>query len=278
LYIAGPNVSAKAQQKIADWIHHTPGSVLVVLPGACVADEYNNPVVDENNNNRINLLLGLNAQQPRPDIRNVFNPTTYTPVSTKTLDIVDTSFGFDSAEEQEIVEPTQSLNVDGATVIGKFNAGGSGDDTAISVKAYDGGGKAIAFGFFPGLHYWRVQHLRDNPSGIPLYWDEPIRKIIVAPAILANTPKAVPGISHEMVEVCPLYSDKGIALVLLNWGGQPINSFSVTMHVRVSSHISSAKDVPITTQRLGPSLFGPLKITLSSLEYVDVVMIEPPPQ
>jgi hypothetical protein len=248
------------------------------LPGAAVADEYNNPVVDENNNNIMNLLLGLNAQQSRASIRNVFNSVTFTPVSNKTLDIVDSRFSFDSLGEQlHIVEPTQPLNVDGATVIGKFNGGLARNETAISVKAYDEGGKAIAFGFFPGLHYWRAQHLRDNPSGIPSFWDESIRKIIAAPAKLANTPKVVPAISHEMVEVCPLFSEKGAALVLLNWSGQPISSFSITTYsVHRSSEVSSVQLGPITPQPLSPRLFTPLKITLSSLEYVDVLMIKDP--
>ena len=102
-------------------------------------------------------------------------------------------------------------------------------------------------------------------------------QVIAASAVFANTPKTVPGISHEMVDVCPLYSDKGIALILLNWSGQPINSISITMRVRSSSANSSSQGVHITTEILIPGqLIPPTKITLSSLEYVDVLVISYP--
>jgi hypothetical protein len=141
-----------------------------------------------------------------------------------------------------------------------------------------------------GLNWHNCNHRYDMTftdfllSRLPVCWDTSLRKLAVLPATMANTPHVFMNISHEMVEVCTLYSEKGIAIVLLNWSGQTINSFSFTTNpVHRSSKVSSARQgtpenrtITITSEPLSPRLFTPLKITLSPLEYVEVLMIKYP--
>jgi len=93
-----------------------------------------------------------------------------------------------------------------------------------------------------------------------------------------------------MVRTCLLNSDKGISIVLLNWSDAPINNLTITINnsnipnfpvIAPHSSISSAQH---TANRIGPVTVTPSSttpseplpvITLSLLEYVDVITIGP---
>jgi len=172
-------------------------------------------------------------------------------------------------------------------------------EPSITLHKY-GSGYGIAYAFFPGFHYQQSANWDDNiyePSQqttLPYGWGKLQCDIIIAPAKIANgtqgTPKpiAITYVTRDgktqdtMVEACLLESEKGIAIVLLNWSGTPgqINNLTMTINnsitnIPVGSRISSAQGnavTPHTTSRQPP-----FDIILSVLEYVDVVMVEYPP-
>jgi hypothetical protein len=109
-------------------------------------------------------------------------------------------------------------------------------------------------------------------------WGKVQRDIIVAPARIANTPRPIT-LGQEMVEACLLESEEGIAIVLLNWSGMlgRINNLTMTIHnsttpIPVGSRISSAQGSTVTPNITSSQ--PPFNISLSVLEYVDVIMIE----
>jgi hypothetical protein len=93
---------------------------------------------------------------------------------------------------------------------------------------------------------------------------------VALPALLAQTPKPVE-VNHDLVEVCRLESEQGIALVILNWTDEPIQ----TLNLKVSKvgsfrKVTSAQGSPISSQSVDND-------TLSlqmPIEHVDVLLIE----
>jgi hypothetical protein len=95
---------------------------------------------------------------------------------------------------------------------------------------------------------------------LPYGWGKLQRDLIVAPAKIACTPKPITltqqdGKPQEMVEACVLESDKGIAIVLLNWADTPahvpITNLTITINnpttnIPVGSLISSAQGKIVT--------------------------------
>jgi hypothetical protein len=152
----------------------------------------------------------------------------------------------------------------------------------------------IAYAFFPGFHYQQSANWDDSngePSRgtkLPYGWGETEGNIIVAPAKkIANTPQPIKityvtqdgKIQDTMVETCLLESEKGIAIVLLNWSGAPIENLTLTINnsiinIPMGSRISFAQSGIVTPSTT--STAPPLSVTLSLLEYVDVLEIEYP--
>ena len=126
--------------------------------------------------------------------------------------------------------------------------------------------------------------LKVNPHKVLLYHMD--GDLIIAPAKIACTPKPITltqedGKPQEMVEACLLESDKGIAIVLLNWSDTPahvpIKNLTITVNnsttnIPVGSLISSAQG-NVVTPELSTSQ-PPFTISLSQLDYVDVIMID----
>jgi len=167
---------------------------------------------------------------------------------------------------------------------------------AITINRY-GKGYGIAYAFFPGFHYtrsanWDTGQADGEPSkgtALPYRWGKLQRDIITAPAKIANTPRPITltqnGKILEVVEACLLESDKGIAIVLLNWSDTPahvpIKNLTITLNnsatdVPIGSLISSAQG-NIVTPKLTTTAQPPFTITLSQLDYVDVIMIDTSP-
>lgn len=74
-------------------------------------------------------------------------------------------------------------------------------------------------------------------------------------------------------------SDKGVAIVLLNWSGAPIENLTMTINnsvinIPMGSNISSAQGGIVTPSTMPTQ--PPLSVNLSLLEYVDVLEIEYP--
>jgi Beta-galactosidase trimerisation domain len=248
LYITSPNIDEIAQTAILNWVEL--GGMLVATPGAAVADRYNTPT------DFLDLVLGLN---PRVAVRDF----TSNPVAAPSE--VLSSFG----GTLEIAGPIQKLQPTlGTSVVGTFSSG----EPAITSNSF-GKGTAITYGFFPGRQYWVSQYVEspiyNNPHALPK-WGKVERNIAVAPARLAKTPRPVT-LSHEVFEACRLESSEGIAIVLLNWTGEPIPALTVTVP-EIGTFINTVKLADGTI--VNHSISGTTLTAIVSMQYVDVLMIE----
>jgi hypothetical protein len=257
LYLTGPNLSAAAQSAVKDWV--AGGGTLVVTPGAATADEYNAPT------SILDAVLGL---QPRTAVRSLAVPFTGIDSLTLTGGSAAAAFGTGS---MGLWGTTSALTpaAGGASIEGTLKSGAAG----LTLNHY-GTGIAIAYGFFPGWQYWLSPSLESNSTvtalpRLPQDWGQEQRQLADAPAVLANTPRPVT-VSQPVVEADRLQSDKGIAITLLNWSGQPISSLTVTIpNAGNFTIVCTAQGVPVQTQVNGTTL----QVTLP-LDHVDVLMLQ----
>lgn len=283
LYITGPNVSALAQKKALEWVQNHYGTLAVTL-GAAVADEYNTPT------STLDPVLGIgelgNGVGKRVAERGPWSEGG-APV-TGTLAFSDSAicaplvptFG---AGQMELVGPVLPLKPEGATVVASLSMAIPGGKTltGAGITAHNfGNGIAIAYGFFPGVQYGYSSDLTD-PQRLPLRWDKALRDMAVAAVRLAKMPTTRPVlVSQEVVEACKLQSDQGIAVVLLNWTDEPIDSLDVTVPaVGHFQRVSSAQDGPLKSTASTVSVSGKPPVTTVTvknmrLKDVDVLLFE----
>lgn len=248
LYLTGPNVSHKAQEALREWVRG--GGTLAVTPGAGTADEYNTL------SDTLSPVLGLAARTAVRDIAPGMEGVSRTGM----LGVGATSF---SASQMALSGPIAPLTPTTASVQVKLKEGGA----AVTTNQF-GRGRALAYAFFPGWQYW-VSPDRTDKTRLPLGWSADARRMAVAPAEIAKTPRVVttdvPG-----VEACRVESEKGIAIVLLNWTDQPISNLTVTVPRNGEFRkVSSIEGSALKTAASGNGL------TISlSLKNVDVLMVE----
>ena len=170
------------------------------------------------------------------------------------------------------------LQPQGASVAASLLPLSSAPDTSqpgMTLNRY-GQGRAIAYSFFlagntgiprfilpipPQALYTRIAAASVGTSRA---------STTVIPALLANTSKPVV-VSHEVVEVCRLQSDQGIALVILNWTDEPIQTLTLEVPgVGRHTKITSVQGSTLSSQPIEPNT---LRIQLS-IQAVDVVLIE----
>jgi hypothetical protein len=258
LYITSPNISEEAQQGIAAWV--SSGHVLAATPGAGVAGIYNESV------STLDQILGV---LPRKAIRDI-DPGVFL----QSKDEVSTLGG-----NLSLVGFVEPLISDTAVEIGHLTkAAGAG----ITINQY-GNGKAIAYGFFPGLEYERSQYVNtplgplDRAIELPK-WGKAQRDIAVMPARLANTPRPIV-LSHEVVEACRLEirdaanTLTGIAIILLNWTGESIPSLTVTIpdaNAATLQNVKLAKGGSLISKQF----IGDTTTVILSIKDVDILLIQ----
>ncbi len=281
LYLTGPNVTLKAHNQIATWVEE--GGMLVVTPGGGVADEYNEP------SSRLDEVLGL-IPGSRKAVRALRDWTLYQPLTYK-LQVTDPSLLTLLGNDTPIYIPLRGLyqpqflpftplQPQSASVAASLLPLADSPEEpqpSITINNY-GKGRAITYSFFPGWQYWNTPihpipaHFPEGPlytDRLPRRWGRVERQLAVIPALMANTPKPVV-VSHEVVEVCRLQSDQGIALVILNWTDEPIQTLTLEVpDVGTHQTATSAKGSAVSSQRIGDTLSIQLPI-----ETVDVVLIE----
>ncbi|MBV9791419.1 MAG: hypothetical protein JOZ51_24700, partial [Chloroflexi bacterium] len=284
LYLLGPNLSSAAQETVERWV--AAGGTLVVLPGAATADAFNTPttLIDE--------VLGLMPRDAWTPLReSAYNVSTF--ALSNQLQVVDQRWRDalhvaeplplrdlvqDPTAPKPVDFPTLSLN--GAQTIATVKPlkGPGVERPAITVRQH-GRGLAYAYAFFPGWQYWcTATHplhllpniLRAHTDRLPHNWSDPDRLLVTLPARLANTPRSVVT-SHAAVEARRLQSAQGIAIVLLNWTGAPIESLKITVPaIGEFRRITSVKHGPLSntaTNKASASVSLPL-------DDVDVLMLE----
>jgi hypothetical protein len=269
LYITGPNISVPSSasqpdvlEKVSDWVKG--GKTLVVTLGAAVSDQYNNRLQALGNVNPFDKILGLKARSEKRD------PWTETAGAvTRSLSIVDKTFG---SGTMDVFGPVVPLEMAGASMVAKLIPEDANPQAAITVNQY-GNGRAIAYGFFPGVQYTYSPDSTD-PQRLPLNWSQKLRLLAVAPA--GDKTGEYVQLSHEVVEACRLQSKAGIAVVLLNWTDEPIPDLEVTVtdvgdvHLATFPIVSSAQAVPISVVR------GTSSVTVTmALKDVDVLLFTP---
>lgn len=265
LYLTGPNLSVAAQQKVAKWV--AAGGVLAVTPGAATADELNRPT------NVLNDVLGLNSRTGER----------FTVLGTKKANEVE--FGQNLALTNTGVQPEQPgfvhgimpvrdpitvLDVDQskADVVGVYRTGGR---FAVSQRRH-GKGVAIAYGFFPGAHYY---HSADRAITIrlPKAYGATEREVVVTPAHIAGGARPVE-VSVPGVEACRLDRKSGgarSAIVLLNWTAVPQSSITLTVPNTTATKARSVQRGPLPAQ--ANPVLRQLQVSLPITD-VDIVLLD----
>lgn len=252
LYVSAPNLSARAQERILRWVR--AGGTLVLLPGACAADEYNQPTGI--------LSTAIGATRP-PVIREaVPHPRTAQLRTQQLIERKDDSFPV--SHISTFYQTTPLTPVPGAgRPIANFLEG-----SAVVASQVDRG-RVITFGYWPGTTYWYSPD-RSNPSRLPDGWSAEARAIIAMPARDANAPRHV-SVSAAGVEAALLESEEGIALTLLNWFAIPLDDLIVTVHRPRRTKLAEVKSLRYGDLGCNVTTEG-LRVKLPRLETVDVIM------
>ena len=261
-YVTAPNVSAKAQTLLSEWINQ--GGTAVFSPGAAAADEYNTPT------NLLDKARGLvSSPQPRPlagvqRAVDVDDPSgegyAATQSAAVTLKFADAKWGSNA----EFSSPMAPLKLTSSTSLADFANGAS----AISRQTF-GRGAAISYGFWPAQAYLNSAQAAAKNS-LPQGWNAALRDIVTAPARLTNIVRPV-DLSVPVVEATRLDSPQGSAITLLNWTGTPQNNLTVLVRGAARySKISSAQGATLKSTPLGADL----QVTMP-LQYADVLLLRP---
>lgn len=205
LYVTAPNLTMKTQQEILKWVE--AGGTLVLSPGAAVADEYNEPT---------HLLTDLMGAHPAAEVKPDSLVNLTEPVTIQMTD-----------ERLEAKEVSTKFRVEPLVATAGKPLAAFVDGKAAIVAATKGKGRILSFGYWPGLTYWHSADRSDN-TRLPQSFSVDARRAITAAAHFANAKKPVE-VSQDVIEARLLESEKGIAITLLNWIGEPLKEIKVTI-------------------------------------------------
>jgi hypothetical protein len=159
---------------------------------------------------------------------------------------------------------TVSLAPAGEKVLAKFSDGG-----AAIVQSTVGRGNIVFFGYWPGCTYWASPD-RSDWYCLPKNWAQPSRMAATYPARISGAKKHVE-VSIPCVEAAILESEKGIAVTLLNWTGNPVSLATVRIPGLQGARISKVKSAECGDLKYRIDN-NQLSVTLP-LKTVDVLMI-----
>jgi hypothetical protein len=244
LYLTEPNVPVEGQRALLEWVRG--GGTLVTVSGAASLDRYNEPtglVADATG-----VVEGPRGRLPVADVRQ--------------LPWVAAGDG--------LAGPFQAAGVRGelrkwdGKVLGRFD-----DGAPAVVESEVEKGRRIHFAWLPGLSYFRsAGEIKD---GLPAGFSESLRQWILYSVRTSQVELPVQA-SAPLVETPLLLSDKGAAMVLLNWSGEPIEK--LTLKVRLpfpARSAASARQGPLTLRVAD----GQVELTLPLVAAVDVVAVRP---
>ncbi|NQU10937.1 hypothetical protein HQ590_09115 [bacterium] len=209
LYVCGPNLSVKAQRAVAEWV--SAGGTLVLLPGAAMADEYNEPTTE------FVRSIGL-TRDPVPRAVAVL-PHQLAESEPVPVAISDDRIGPGTvAAHGQVV----AIKRAGIRAFAKL-----ADGSPVVAEFPHGEGRVFLYGYWPGQAYW-LSPDRSRYDRLPQDWSAAARRLATAPARLTEARRFV-RVDLPGVEACLLESDQGLAIVLLNWTGQPASKIWVTI-------------------------------------------------
>jgi hypothetical protein len=249
VYVTAPNLSVKAQRALRAWAE--AGGTLVVLPGACAADEYDEPT------NVLTEILGTTRGT---------GPRIATPHSKSATRLVGDPV-YAVGDRLGVKEGYGFLHTTALTPTTGKALARFADGNAAVVEAALGQGRVLSYGFWPGVTYWLSPDRRD-PRRLPQGWPRAVRKLATAPVRLAGLAPTVE-VSVEGVEAALLQSAEGTAVVLLNWTGEPLAEVLVKIpHAGQAKSVRSANRAALRSTARD----GIVEVRLP-LRAVDVVLI-----
>ncbi|MDB5339310.1 MAG: hypothetical protein JWN70_4929 [Planctomycetaceae bacterium] len=252
IYVTAPNLSLKAQRALLSWV--AAGGTLALSPGACGADEYNEPTTE--------LRAHLKThQEPVPRIAPPHHTQAF---RAERLPITVTDKGLGTSKAFAITQ-TVGLRPDdpAAKTLATF-----ANHSGAVVSTAHGKGQLLAFGFWPGVTYW-LSPDRTDLGRLPSDWSAEARLMATYAARRANTARHVV-VSEPGVEACLLESPAGIAVTLLNWTGRPISQLTVSIPGAGTVSAAASVEKGVLTRSADK---GSLQITLP-LDSVDVLLLD----
>jgi hypothetical protein len=213
VYATEPNIPVEGQRGLAAWVRG--GGTLVTVSGAGTRDRYDEPCT---------VLAEFSGIQEQPRERMLI-------ANARTLKDV----GKVKGEKGECV----AVGVRGTVKATKADVLASFDDgsPAIISRTIEKG-KVVHFAWLPGLSYWKSANT--TKDRLPAGFSEVIRGWIVQPVESAKVRTPVV-MDRPLVEAPLLLSEKGAAITLLNWTGEPQKQVKLT--VRVPFEVASVKSV-----------------------------------
>ncbi|MHB9110252.1 MAG: beta-galactosidase trimerization domain-containing protein [Armatimonadota bacterium] len=245
LYVTEPNIPAEFQQGLLKWVQG--GGTLVMVSGAGAYDRYNDPCdilakgvgITEVPRERMTILnLGAVKEAGKGTYHG------------KAFTIYGPSGSFVTPPADGIILAT---GADGAPAV---------------IQRTVGQGAVVYFAWMPGLSYVKSQN--GTKDGLPAGFSEEVRGLITHPTQLAKVTSRVT-VNKPMIETPMLLSEKGAAVTLLNWTGEPQQK--LTVYARV----------PFKAAKVQSVKKGALKFTQTKdviyctlpLEAADILMITP---
>jgi hypothetical protein len=246
LYVTEPNVPEENQRGLVEWV--SGGGTLVTVSGAAARDRYDEPC------NVLAEFTGL-REQPRDRL----------PVP-------------DLAALQEAAKGKGEFGEFVAVGVRGTFAGPPPADSQVSATFADGSpavvsraagkGRVIHFAWLPGLSY--AKSSAGTKDHLPVGFSESIRRLITSPVERSGATGPVRA-SVEMVETPVLLSDKGAAVTLLNWTGDPVAKLDLDVQSPFDVRsIESVKHGALPVNKVP----GGVRISLP-LGAADIVLIRP---
>lgn len=246
LYVTEPNVPEEGQRGLVEWVK--AGGKLVTVTGAAQRDRYDEPC---------DILADATGirEQPRA------------PMHVANLDALKESGRVELGKKSIVAYgPRGALQglPDDARVPSRFT-----DGQPALVQRTVGKGSVVHFAFMPGLSY--VKTGTGRRDGLPVGFDEFLRDRIAGGPSDRSASAVWVGASREMVETPVLLSEKGAAITVLNWTGEPIDRLNLTARlpfVPQSAEAVRAGKLEIRRQDDGVHLSLPVGS-------VDVILLRP---
>lgn len=245
IYFMDKHLPSAALKKLRTYVEN--GGTLVLLPLAGEKDEYDNEI------DTITSIIGANAKTS-------INPTGFGTSSitlnqiTGITNDVPVSLSYRKAEISGSVK---------SQIIGKFSDG-SPAILANKVKK----GNVIYYAFMPG-HNFFAKVAEANPEGNVTKFPELPRKLITFPCTMAEVMKQVE-ISQGTFEADLLVSEKGTALILINFTRQPIDAVKIKIQASGIKSVSSVENGEIKFQENN----GYVSFSMPVNGVTDIVMLK----
>ena len=272
LYVTQPDVSRAAQAKIDAWVK--AGGTLAVTAGAAVADEFDQATAI------LDPVIGLKPRaSDRRSLATAAIKEAFVPEMPERL--VAAAPRCDNG----VVEPPRTLRCadDGCAALPTLVMAAADPATpllrsstgaVVATQHAYGKGRAYAYAFHPGIQYW-LSPDRSDLRHFPREWEAGLRWVAVAPATCAKTARPVildrPIVEALRLDTQPGDTERGTAVVLLNWTDDPIDKLGITVPdlPAIATVTSTATGGPVRFEYQAPTLR--LSVPLA---HVDVLLID----